>query len=582
MTEVEAMTNLFAAAILSLSNPNETQIILGLKPRENTFDDHAEIAKRPINLTINDPRNKSLENLNETELVHIENILSVLGLDPKNLRSDRRFYNHPDNVMVKVRVKVLAECTDVGLGYMKKDAFDTPLQIPLSIFYNKLQALFGTPGRYQDTCIACKMKRESYFNCRIRFGHSHVDFNPLILGSFNDNGHFADESLVNPTVAVNSTLHSNTQMPLNPEENAVESSVNGSNNDPNTNMLKLQTEEALEISLLHSKDCTIESSANCDISLSHVNTPLSGTLSSSPITPFYDILAEESEEEVFLEGFSPTEILAKAEKLRYLAYQNVRKAEVENAQPIILSSNFIEVTFPKGEDGHYEFCYACGGGGDLILCDNCPRSCHIKCCGFNEDKVPDGDWFCHACSSRISNESSTTACPPDDPEKLLLELRYQRLGKPSHPQINTSIADVCINGACRNRDDNGRQVDAATDGSDTQNDKKAGTEDYESKNKEANENQACVPDIGNEMISNCVNKSEEQGIPTVNEENIKSKPQLKQNSCTGMEAGIDKPLQKLDDSSVDSHDNERLVCNDGGGKCNSHRNNAENEPLTNS
>ncbi|KAK8649048.1 hypothetical protein V6N13_129786 [Hibiscus sabdariffa] len=44
-------------------------------------------------------------------------------------------------------------------------------------------------------------------------------------------------------------------------------------------------------------------------------------------------------------------------------------------------------------------CSACCGGGDLICCDYCPSSFHMKCIGLKE--VPDGDWFCPYCCCGI-------------------------------------------------------------------------------------------------------------------------------------------------------------------------------------
>ena len=30
-------------------------------------------------------------------------------------------------------------------------------------------------------------------------------------------------------------------------------------------------------------------------------------------------------------------------------------------------------------DGHHKFCYLCGDGGDLVVCEGCPNSVHAGC-----------------------------------------------------------------------------------------------------------------------------------------------------------------------------------------------------------
>uniref|UniRef100_A0A0X3P3I7 Histone-lysine N-methyltransferase, H3 lysine-36 and H4 lysine-20 specific n=1 Tax=Schistocephalus solidus TaxID=70667 RepID=A0A0X3P3I7_SCHSO len=48
---------------------------------------------------------------------------------------------------------------------------------------------------------------------------------------------------------------------------------------------------------------------------------------------------------------------------------------------------------------HDDFCYRCGDGGELVLCDksNCPKSYHLNCLGLV--RPPNGTWYCpwHFC-----------------------------------------------------------------------------------------------------------------------------------------------------------------------------------------
>ncbi|KAI4169850.1 MAG: hypothetical protein LQ343_005399 [Gyalolechia ehrenbergii] len=53
-----------------------------------------------------------------------------------------------------------------------------------------------------------------------------------------------------------------------------------------------------------------------------------------------------------------------------------------------------------GEGVNSDECSACGGTGKLLCCDGCTRSYHFTCVDPPQDKVPDGEWFCHTCASQ--------------------------------------------------------------------------------------------------------------------------------------------------------------------------------------
>jgi len=50
------------------------------------------------------------------------------------------------------------------------------------------------------------------------------------------------------------------------------------------------------------------------------------------------------------------------------------------------------------EDEHMEFCRVCKEGGELLCCDSCPSSYHLKCCEPPLDDVPDAHWTCPRCA----------------------------------------------------------------------------------------------------------------------------------------------------------------------------------------
>ena len=61
------------------------------------------------------------------------------------------------------------------------------------------------------------------------------------------------------------------------------------------------------------------------------------------------------------------------------------------------------------QDDNDDFCASCRGGGDLICCDGCTRSFHLKCVDppLANDALPD-EWFCTVCIS----EGRASAPPP--------------------------------------------------------------------------------------------------------------------------------------------------------------------------
>lgn len=51
----------------------------------------------------------------------------------------------------------------------------------------------------------------------------------------------------------------------------------------------------------------------------------------------------------------------------------------------------------RRERKNRDSCSICRNGGDLVLCDNCPKSFHLDCLKLKESDLPDGSWYCTNC-----------------------------------------------------------------------------------------------------------------------------------------------------------------------------------------
>nr|CAD7453831.1 unnamed protein product [Timema tahoe] len=52
------------------------------------------------------------------------------------------------------------------------------------------------------------------------------------------------------------------------------------------------------------------------------------------------------------------------------------------------------------DDEHQEFCRVCKDGGELLCCDQCPSAYHTFCLSPPLTDIPDGDWKCPRCSAK--------------------------------------------------------------------------------------------------------------------------------------------------------------------------------------
>uniref|UniRef100_A0AAR2JXQ1 DNA helicase n=1 Tax=Pygocentrus nattereri TaxID=42514 RepID=A0AAR2JXQ1_PYGNA len=72
------------------------------------------------------------------------------------------------------------------------------------------------------------------------------------------------------------------------------------------------------------------------------------------------------------------------------------------------------------EDDHMEFCRVCKDGGELLCCDSCPSSYHIHCLNPPLPEIPNGEWLCPRCT-----------CPPI--KGRVQKILHWRWGEPPPP-----------------------------------------------------------------------------------------------------------------------------------------------------
>ena len=70
-----------------------------------------------------------------------------------------------------------------------------------------------------------------------------------------------------------------------------------------------------------------------------------------------------------------------------------------------ISSFLVETEDGDGyETDHQDYCEVCQQGGEIILCDTCPRAYHMVCLDPDMEKAPEGKWSCPHCVSTFSSE----------------------------------------------------------------------------------------------------------------------------------------------------------------------------------
>ncbi|XP_048729194.2 chromodomain-helicase-DNA-binding protein 5-like isoform X3 [Ostrea edulis] len=95
------------------------------------------------------------------------------------------------------------------------------------------------------------------------------------------------------------------------------------------------------------------------------------------------------------------------------------------------------------EDDHMEFCRVCKDGGELLCCDTCPSAYHVHCLNPPMKIIPDGEWHCPRCSceplkGRVAKILTWRWTEPLQEEGKMEELDH------THPHLPASTRKLMV------------------------------------------------------------------------------------------------------------------------------------------
>ena len=86
---------------------------------------------------------------------------------------------------------------------------------------------------------------------------------------------------------------------------------------------------------------------------------------------------------------------------------NKQSTDVKLLQKKRLEPLLAKVEKPKKKKKeNNKTCTICRDGGNLIMCDSCPRSFHLECLKLKEGDLPEGEWYCMKCVEKKKSGKS--------------------------------------------------------------------------------------------------------------------------------------------------------------------------------
>ena len=87
-----------------------------------------------------------------------------------------------------------------------------------------------------------------------------------------------------------------------------------------------------------------------------------------------------------------------------LSLSDDNSKSTDNKSPSLLNKK----TKREKEKTNRESCAICRDGGDLLLCDNCPKSFHMECLKLKKEDIPEGSWYCPTCLPKINRKKENS------------------------------------------------------------------------------------------------------------------------------------------------------------------------------
>ncbi|XP_046874940.1 chromodomain-helicase-DNA-binding protein 4a isoform X2 [Hypomesus transpacificus] len=91
------------------------------------------------------------------------------------------------------------------------------------------------------------------------------------------------------------------------------------------------------------------------------------------------------------------------------------------------------------ETDHQDYCEVCQQGGEIILCDTCPRAYHMVCLDPDMEKAPEGTWSCPHCEKEgIQWEAREEGSEGEEESEVM--------GEPEEDDHHMEFCRVCKDG----------------------------------------------------------------------------------------------------------------------------------------
>lgn len=213
------------------------------------------------------------------------------------------------------------------------------------------RAIYGKPGRFKS-CYRCKCDRQGFMVCRVRRGHTHIDF-------------------------IQEKLERGASTPRTPK-----STVRGVPGGFNGHSLAMDKRPMWK-----------PNSSTREIALSDILAWRETIKTATESTKEFEVTIDEAKKNL------------RNEESKIISVDVDEIMEQQEASNAILDLG----------DDHDDQCMLCGGEGELLMCDGCPKCVHLECIGLKTISE-DEDWFCGECVIRIrsANVCMTTDTKMED------------------------------------------------------------------------------------------------------------------------------------------------------------------------